>query len=85
MNTLALVLAFLSAVTVPMTLGGLLAWGTILCRRVCVGEAESSFEKRVNDGFIAIVAGLVLVALCLYSHDWAVSGAKTYLWYVHTH
>jgi hypothetical protein len=85
MNTLAFVLAFLSAVTVPMTLGGLLAWATIACRRICVGEAESKFEKVLNDGFIAIVACLVLAALALYSHDWAVSGAKTYVWYVHTH
>jgi hypothetical protein len=85
MNTLAFVLAFLSMITVPVTLGGLLAWATIVSRRICVGEAESTFEKRVNDGFIAIVAGLVLAALCLYSHDWAVSGAKTYVWYMHTH
>lgn len=85
MNTLAFVCAFLSMITVPLTLGGLLAWATIACRRICVGEALSVFEARINDGFIAIVAGLVLAALALYSHDWAVEGAKTYIWYVHTH
>ena len=85
MNTLAFVLAFFSATLIPLTLGGLLAWGAIATRRILLQDAQTNTEKYLLDGAIAIVAGFLLLGIALYSHDWAVSGAKTFVWYMHTH
>lgn len=84
MNTLAFVLSLASLLLTTFTLGGLLAWATILCRRILIGEALTVTEARINDTMIVIVAGLTLAALCLYTHDMGIESAKAYLWYTHT-
>lgn len=82
MNTLAFVLCLAGLLLTTGFLGGLLAWAVILCRRICVGEALSLFEARINEGFIAFVAALILFALSLYTYDMGVESAKAYLWYL---
>ena len=85
MNTLAFVCAFLSAILIPLSLGGLLAWGTIAGRRILLQDAQTKTEARILDGVIAVIAGFLLLGAALYSHDWAVDGAKTFVWYMHTY